>query len=182
MLVHGFEAAYLFSHLLGAHEEIVIQTRTRRDTAVSVLVNEMLSDPPRFVAKSAVKTVPLGFLSAARIAIAGRNILLKPGEKFRVNLRPDVFPRTGPWRLRLVSFRIRPAVSDQIRRGVFWRPLVRSRKEQAADNRLRRAYGLSRLDRMRLLRLSPAKRSISAALERRVRGLQIPPRHCTEET
>src|SRR5882724_8907028 len=94
MLIHRFETAYLFSHSLGEDEEMVIYTRRRSDIAVRTLVNEMLGDPPRFVAKSGIQTGSPGFLSATSIAIDGRNIFLEPGEEFRSNLRADVFPRT----------------------------------------------------------------------------------------
>ena len=53
----------------------------------------MLGDPPWFVAKPAVEAFRPGLLFAVRTAIDYENILAKPGQKFRVNLRANILSR-----------------------------------------------------------------------------------------
>src|SRR5206468_11040921 len=93
MLVHRFETAYLFSHPFSAVDEVIIQTTRHRDIAVSALVDEMLGDPPWFIAKPAIRTFRPGPVSSARIGVDCENILAKPGKKFRMNLRADILSR-----------------------------------------------------------------------------------------
>src|SRR6266566_6036368 len=93
MLVHRFETAYLFSHPFSAVDEVIIQTARHRDMAVIALVDEVLGDPPWFVAKPAVEAFRPGLLFAARIDIDCKNILAEPGQKVRMNLRADILSR-----------------------------------------------------------------------------------------
>src|SRR5438874_934948 len=95
MLVNLFEMVdFLLLSRSGVHEVIVQAMRERR-FAVRHRPDEVLCDPPWFVAEFGVEIPgPFPFCRAI-VRLDCRNILAKPGQKLRIDFRTNILP----WRV-----------------------------------------------------------------------------------